>query len=49
MAGGTCVYVPLRAPDATSPRWHLDYDEFAAAFTPKTRSDTRDAYSLEVA
>lgn len=37
MAGGKCVYVPLRPPDETSPCWHLCFDEFRAAFTDKTR------------
>lgn len=38
MAGGKCVYVPLRPPDASSPKsWHLDWDEFERAFTEKTR------------
>jgi aspartate/methionine/tyrosine aminotransferase len=38
MAGGKCVYVPLRPPDATSPTaWHLDWDEFERAFSERTR------------
>lgn len=38
MAGGKCVYVPLRPPDATSPKgWHLDWDDFERAFTERTR------------
>lgn len=39
MAGGTAVYVPLRAPaDATSAaEWRLDLDELAAAFSPRTK------------
>ena len=39
MAGGTPVYVPLRpAADATrAAQWELDFDELAAAFSPKTR------------
>ena len=39
MAGGTAVYVPLRAPaGATSAaEWRLDLDELAAAFSPRTK------------
>lgn len=37
MAGGKCVYVPLRPPDASSKSWHLDWDELERAFTDKTR------------
>ena len=39
MAGGTPVCVPLRAPTgATSAgEWTLDFDELAAAFSPRTR------------
>jgi hypothetical protein len=37
MAGGKCVYVPLRPPDDSHPNWHLCFDEFRAAFTSKTR------------
>ena len=39
MAGGTPVYVPMRAaPGATSAsEWVLDMDELAAAFSPRTR------------
>jgi aspartate/methionine/tyrosine aminotransferase len=39
MAGGTVVYVPLRAPaEATSAaEWRLDLDELAAAFSPRTK------------
>lgn len=39
MAGGHCVYVPLRAPaQATSAaQWTLDMDELAAAFSPRTK------------
>jgi N-succinyldiaminopimelate aminotransferase len=39
MAGGTPVYVPLRAADgaATSAEWRLDMEELAAAFGPRTR------------
>lgn len=37
MAGGSCVYVPLRPPDAESTSWHLDWDEFEKAFSERTR------------
>jgi len=41
MAGGTCVYVPLRlASDAAAEggqAWKLDFEELRAAFTPRTR------------
>ena len=39
MAGGTPVYVPLRAADATkyASEWVLDMDEFEAAFSPRTK------------
>ncbi|MFN8440238.1 MAG: aminotransferase class I/II-fold pyridoxal phosphate-dependent enzyme [Caldilineaceae bacterium] len=39
MAGGTPVYVPLRFQQGSSSaaEWVLDYDELAAAFSPKTR------------
>jgi aspartate/methionine/tyrosine aminotransferase len=39
MAGGTPVYVPLRAPTGAvaAADWQLDMDELAAAFTPRTR------------
>lgn len=39
MAGGACVYVPLRAaPNAgSSADWQLDYVELARAFTPRTK------------
>ncbi|TFJ84129.1 hypothetical protein NSK_004602 [Nannochloropsis salina CCMP1776] len=37
MAGGTCVYVPLRPPSPSSSTWSLDWGEVAAAFTPRTR------------
>ncbi len=39
MAGGTAVYVPLRAPaGATSAaEWRLELDELAAAFSPRTK------------
>lgn len=39
MAGGTPVYVPLRpAPNAMyADEWRLDFDELAAAFSPRTR------------
>ncbi len=39
MAGGNCVYVPLRAPAhaAHAADWALDYVELEAAFTPRTK------------
>ena len=39
MAGGHCVYVPLRAPAnaAAAADWVLDTDELAAAFSPRTK------------
>lgn len=39
MAGGTPVYVPLRAADATkyASEWTLDMDELEAAFSPRTK------------
>jgi aspartate/methionine/tyrosine aminotransferase len=39
MAGGTPVFVPLRAPDATqhASEWTLDMDELDAAFSPRTK------------
>jgi aspartate/methionine/tyrosine aminotransferase len=39
MAGGTAVYVPLRAPAGarSAAEWRLDLDELAAAFTPRTK------------
>jgi kynurenine--oxoglutarate transaminase/cysteine-S-conjugate beta-lyase/glutamine--phenylpyruvate transaminase len=39
MAGGTPVYVPLRPQPGSSGAdgWQLDPDEFAAAFSPRTR------------
>ena len=39
MAGGTPVYVPLRAADGTesASEWTLDMDELEAAFSPRTR------------
>ncbi len=39
MAGGTPVYVPLRAPAgaSTAGAWTLDLDELARAFSPRTR------------
>lgn len=39
MAGGVPVYVPLRpsANATTAGEWRLDFDELAAAFSPKTR------------
>ena len=39
MAGGRCVYVPLRAPAnaAAAADWVLDTDELAAAFSPRTK------------
>jgi aspartate/methionine/tyrosine aminotransferase len=39
MAGGTPVYVPLRAADATkyAREWTVDMDELAAAFSPRTK------------
>jgi aspartate/methionine/tyrosine aminotransferase len=39
MAGGTPVYVPLRAPagSASAADWMLDTDELAAAFTSRTK------------
>ena len=39
MAGGHCVYVPLRAPAnaATAADWVLDTAELAAAFSPRTK------------
>lgn len=37
MAGGTPVYVPLRAAPGTAANWILDMDELAAAFSPRTR------------
>jgi N-succinyldiaminopimelate aminotransferase len=39
MAGGTPVYVPLRAPDATpyASEWTLNMDELEAAITPRTK------------
>jgi aspartate/methionine/tyrosine aminotransferase len=39
MAGGTCVYVPLRAPAgaASSAAWVLDEDELRRAFSPATK------------
>ncbi|MCC6456720.1 MAG: aminotransferase class I/II-fold pyridoxal phosphate-dependent enzyme [Caldilineaceae bacterium] len=39
MAGGTPVYVPLRATEGTrrASEWWLDMDELAAAFSPRTR------------
>jgi aspartate/methionine/tyrosine aminotransferase len=39
MAGGRCVYVPLRAPAqaASAADWALDYVELAAAFTARTK------------
>ncbi len=41
MAGGTPVYVPLRAPvgSSASSDWLLDMDELAAAFSERTRTD----------
>ena len=39
MAGGTPIYVPLRAADATqyASEWLLDMDELEAAFSPRTK------------
>jgi aspartate/methionine/tyrosine aminotransferase len=39
MAGGTCVYVPLRAPSdaGSSADWTLDYVELERAITPRTK------------
>ena len=39
MAGGRCIYVPLRAPAnaTTAAEWVLDPQELAAAFTPRTK------------
>ena len=39
MAGGTPVYVPLRAPANadSAAQWTLDWDELAAAFSPRTK------------
>jgi aspartate/methionine/tyrosine aminotransferase len=39
MAGGRCVYVPLRAPAgaASAAQWVLDPDELAAAFSSRTK------------
>ena len=39
MAGGRCVYVPLRAPVGATraEQWALDHDELAAAFSPRTK------------
>jgi aspartate/methionine/tyrosine aminotransferase len=39
MAGGTPVYVPLRAADATkyAREWTFDLDELEAAFSPRTK------------
>lgn len=37
MAGGTPVYVPLRAAPGSAAAWALDMEELEAAFSPRTR------------
>jgi aspartate/methionine/tyrosine aminotransferase len=39
MAGGRCIYVPLRAPTGAgeAAQWVLDYGELARAFSPATK------------